>query len=514
MPEPKTRLFLQHAARLGGLTFVSSALGLARELLIAHKYGASSVTDSYLVAVSVPMLLYALLFGSGLNVSLVPKLTVALKESKECGMAMFAQFLSGAAVCSIVLGSVLFLFPQHLLAVFAPGLSNSLLAAGAVRDFSPLLFFYVTSFALGSFHCANGKVARWAATVLVQNAILVLVLLVIGAKWGMGGLVLGTISGAFLALLVQARTAVNNGFQEGWKNPFKPGLGRDALVGISAFALVGGLGGDQGTSQMDILLVRLFASRLATGSITILALGNKLMGMPVVLIGAVLALALLPSLSLAIAAEDRVKAGEQLSQALSFGMLLACPITVAFLDISAPIVGAVFRHTALLPNQLSALGSVLRGYSPAVVGLVATLIMNSYLAALSRRRTLIAAGVFSVVVNGCLMWALGHTYGATGIALALSIGSFVYAAVLLSALMPHLPGVVVKTMLRQATLIAAGALVMHLFLLGGIQVHALRSQPVLGGAVLPLAAAGGVYISWLALHRKRLQLQLPGAPRC
>lgn len=502
----KATHFLAQAAGLGGLTFVSSGLGFARELLIAEKFGASRVTDSYLVAVSVPMLIYTLFFGSGLNVSLVPRLAVALKEDAPRGRRIFAQFLSGAALCSGVGVVAILCFPGAFVRIFAPGLAHSAMAGDAVRSLSPLLFLFVVTYALGSFHCAADRAARWGLIMVVQNLTLVVVLIAIGARSGMAGLVAGTLAGAILALLVQGRIAVRDGFSEGWRNPFHAGPGREILTGMSAFALVAGLGGDYGTAQADIFLIRFFGSHMSAGSITLLALGNKLMGFPVVLIGAALGLALLPSLSVAVAARDLAQAGRQLSQALSFGLLVICPISIIYFDLGPAIVSAVFKHTALGANQVADLGQVLRGYAGAATGLVATLILNSYLAALRRTRTLIVIAVGVVSADAGLMWFLGIRYGIRGIALAVTAGSFLYCIALVAALMPEFSPQLRRILLKHSTLIAMGALGMHVFLVGAVRVYPLNTDSFFGRVIAPLLFGMAAYFGWLAIHRKRLQL--------
>src|SRR5216684_8490293 len=200
----RTHFFAQ-AAKLGGLTLVSSALGFIREVMIARQFGASHFTDAYLVAVSVPTLVYALFFGSGLNVSLVPRLTALLMSDQARGRAMFAQFLSGAALCSGLGSCVILVTPGTFIRMFAPGIAQSAIAAEFVCILAPLLFLSVISFALGSFHCANNQASHWGLIPVVQNVTLVSVLLVCGTRWGMNGLLAGTIGGAFLAFLAQAR---------------------------------------------------------------------------------------------------------------------------------------------------------------------------------------------------------------------------------------------------------------------------------------------------------------------
>jgi peptidoglycan biosynthesis protein MviN/MurJ (putative lipid II flippase) len=216
-------------------------------------------------------------------------------------------------------------------------------------------------------------------------------------------------------------------------------------------------------------------------------------------------LALLPSLSVAVANRDQTQAGAQLSQGLSYALLLACPIAVVYFDLGEPIVRLVFRHTALAGGQLGELGLILRSYAGAVIGLAVVYILNSYLAALRRTRALIAGGVFTAAVEVLLMGVLGPRYGTRGIALAVSVGSLVYCAVLLVLLAKDLSLALRWTLLERAAVIAAGAAAMHGFLRGAMRVNVFVEVPWLGGGLLPLVAGMAAYLGWLALYRSHLQ---------
>jgi peptidoglycan biosynthesis protein MviN/MurJ (putative lipid II flippase) len=327
----------------------------------------------------------------------------------------------------------------------------------------------------------------------------------------MGGariLLFGTVAGALLSFVVQARVARLDGFRETWVSPFRRGEGQSILASMIPFAFVLGLGGDYGTGQVDIFLVRLFASRLTPGSVTLLALGNKLMALPVVFIGAALGLALLPSLSVAIAKESWEKATRDFAQAMSYAFLAVCPVAVIYFDLGVPMARMAFGRTALTPNQLEHLGAILSSYAGAVIGLVLVYILNSYLAALRRTRALIGAGVATAAIDALLMAVLWHRYQAPGIAAAISIGSFFYCGLLLALLAKYLPRVVRAELLVRAIIIVIGAVGMHLVLIFTARLNVFTSTPVFSNAIFPIVAGLLMYVAWLVLHRVRLQFSV------
>jgi len=501
---PGEKHFLEQAAGLAGLAAISSLLGFAREILIAGRFGASSLTDAYLVALSVPMLIYALFFGSGLNVSLVPRLSQLCQDDLHAAEKLFAQFASAAALLSAAGSGVLWLFPSFFAHVFAPGMAGAAPTAHFVRVLSPLLFLLVLSFVVGSLHCARQQAQYWGLITAVQNGTLVVVLMTAVRAWGMRALLAGTIAGGLLALLVQLWAARGAGFHYRWANPFASGEGRTALISLLPFALAFGVGGDYGTTQADIFLIRFFASRLPPGSITLLALGNKLMALPVLFVGAALGLALLPSLSRAAGAGDRVRTSRLLSAGLSYALLLVAPAAVIAFDLGGPLASLAFRRAALSGAQLRELGHILRCYSGAVIGMSLVFVLNSYLAALRRTRCLIASGVCGVVLDAVLMNWLGHRYGAAGIAGAVSVGSLAYCCLMLAWSKDALAAVR-WLMAERALVIAMGLLGMHLLFRCAGQLPSLAFAPI-AQVLLPLAAGSTAYLAWVALLRHRLLL--------
>ena len=497
---------LNQARNIGLLTLTSSVLGFARELAIAHKFGATNSTDAYLVALSVPTTLYGLLFGSGLNLAVIPRLAYIFNNDPGAGRRTFAQFLSAVAVIGALISMLILLFPAPLIRVFAPGMAPSILTQQFTRTLSPLFFLFVGAYSLGSFQCAQNRTSSWALVGVTQNAIIVLGIFFVSGLLGFRSLILGTVAGALLALFVQAGLARHARFSEPWSLPLLGGQAMGILGTLLPFALVLGVGGDSGTSQADIFLIRFFASRLDPGSVTLLALGNKLMGLPVLLIGSAIGLALLPTATIYIGKNDLPGATERLVQAFGCACLLICPIAVFYWNLSGEIVSAVFRHGAITPVQVVELGKILRAYAGATVGLTLVYVLSSFMGVLRQTRGLIGTGILTIVLNAWLMRHLVAHYAAIGIAASVSIGSGSYCVVLLLLLTRRLGSGVLLRLLRSGFLICAGGLGMHLAIVVTRELNLCTSVPWLGKVAIPAMVALILYAAWVTFHRKRMAL--------
>jgi putative peptidoglycan lipid II flippase len=492
--------------KLGILTLLSSFFGLLRELGIAHWFGATHATDAFLVALAIPSLLYTLLFGCGLNVSAIPRLASLLKDQPAVAAKYFAEFLSAAALIGLMVSLSIAVFAGPLLKVFAPGMAYSPLTLKFVWCLSPVFFLFVIAYCFGSFQCARNHTSYWAAIALSQNLVVVAAMVMLASKSAITTLVVGTILGCLLALLIQLYLFYRAGFKLQWINPLRRGQGLAILYAMIPFALTFGIGGDHGTNQADVFLVRIFASWLAPGSITLLALSNKLVAVPVLLVGSVIGLVLMPDMTIHVNQGRLSEALSKLTQALTMALVIVCPILVLYADTSGPVIQFLFGHGALQTTQIEELSGILRAYSGAVIGWTAVYVLNSLLASMRRIRMLIVSGISAVLVDGILMYFLAGKMGARGIALAVSLTAVFYATVLAVPYVRRLSPVQRADAGKSLAVILLGVILMHLALRVILRLNLVTSLPLLGRGIIPGGVGSLAYSAWLAMNRRRMNL--------
>jgi peptidoglycan biosynthesis protein MviN/MurJ (putative lipid II flippase) len=165
----------------------------------------------------------------------------------------------------------------------------------------------------------------------------------------------------------------------------------------------------------------------------------------------------------------------------------------------------IFRNTALAQSQLTGLAEILRAYAGAVMGLVLVYILNSFLAAQRRTRALIAAGLIAIQCDVVLMIILRARLGARGIALAISVGSLIYCAVLLGLVLMELPVPSRRVLLERTTLVLAGTVAMHVGLIMATRVESIQFLSSYRGTLLPLLVGVTIYLAFIGVCRTRLQ---------
>ncbi|MGB9905276.1 MAG: lipid II flippase MurJ, partial [Desulfotomaculales bacterium] len=132
------------AAVIAVFTLLSRLLGFVRELVLAYVFGASAATDAYLVAYTVPGVIFAVL-GGALTVAAVPLFcSYAAGGKKDEAWRIFASFstlLSLALLAAVFTGLPL---TRQIVWLIAPGLpeETARLAAKLTAVMLPGVLFF------------------------------------------------------------------------------------------------------------------------------------------------------------------------------------------------------------------------------------------------------------------------------------------------------------------------------------------------------------------------------------
>jgi putative peptidoglycan lipid II flippase len=98
-----------------------------------------------------------------------------------------------------------------------------------------------------------------------------------------------------------------------------------------------------GVYQLSQLFYAYFSTRLGEGALTNLSYADRLNQLPLSIIGTALGVAILPSISQAIARDDDVEAADVQARAFDLAMLLTLPATLALAVAAGPIIGALYQ---------------------------------------------------------------------------------------------------------------------------------------------------------------------------
>ena len=289
------------AVILSVLTFAGYLMGLVRDRIFAHTFGAGPELDAYNAAFILPELALDVLVAGGLIAPFVPIFVGLRSEAGEAAAAFGRTILTLAIAVMAIAATVLFVFAPQTIDWIAPGFQ------GAQRDTYVELFrimcvtpvIFAASLVLGEILVAERSFVAYGLAPLMYNAGIVAGTLILGPRYGVIGAAIGAVVGAVGHLAVRAVGI--------WRTRFRP---RPSLAlrtkGVGEFLrLMVPKMISHPVEPLMFLYFTALASTLEPGSVTSLAFAHNFQSVPVSLIGASFAIAAFPVLSASAAAGDR-----------------------------------------------------------------------------------------------------------------------------------------------------------------------------------------------------------------
>ncbi|CAG0946590.1 partial Lipid II flippase MurJ, partial [Anaerolineae bacterium] len=271
---------------------LSSGLGLVRETVKSHFFGASGFVSAYNVAAYVPSMLYDLLVGGLVSSALVPMFSeLAAKKDRSELWRLLSLLLSVAVVfLSLAVLAIEFFAPQ-VARFMAGGFDEPLLQTtiDLMRLTVPAVLFLSLSSVLSGVLYALKRFAFPAFSAPLYNASMIVVAIILADRFGIAAMALGLLTGSILQVAFQLPAL--RGAAIRWHFDLNdPALRKMLRLYIP---VLGGLI----IGQVAIALSLNLASRTGASGIALMDYPTRLIQFPLGLIVSAVSIAILPSLS-------------------------------------------------------------------------------------------------------------------------------------------------------------------------------------------------------------------------
>ncbi len=429
---------LKALATVSSMTLVSRVLGLVRDVVIARVFGAGLATDAFFVAFRIPNLLRRLFAEGAFSQAFVPVLGEYRTVRGDSETKLLVDHVATLLVTILFVVSLLGVVAAPLIIyISAPGFSADAdkfeLTTALLRlTFPYILFISLTSLAGGILNTwSRFSIPAFTPTLLNLSFIVFALWLapyfdppVMALAWAVfcGGVLQLALQVPFLWRIRMLPRPAWRPRDEGVRRILR--LMGPAVLGVSV-------------AQVSLLINTIFASFLVTGSVTWLYYADRLMELPVGLLGVALGTVLLPNLSRRYADG----AAEEYTQLLDWGLrltvLLAAPCAVALAVLAVPILATLFKHGAFAANDVLMTRQALMAYSVGLVALVLIKILAPAFYARQNVRTPVKIALVTLLatqlMNLAFIWTLKHA----GLALAIALAAWVNAGLLYWKLRQH-----------------------------------------------------------------------------
>lgn len=319
-------------------TFVSQILGLVRDRMLAYTFGAGEVLDVYYAAFRIPdlVLIFA---GSIVSIAVVvPLLTAQLEEGSESAKKFVDSLFSFFFVSIILVCAVLFFVAPFLLKILFPGFVHG----GAFADLVLLTrVFLLSPIFLGLSSLFSGIVQVhkrflvYALSPIFYNVGIITGILFLYPRFGIRGLALGVVLGAFLHMLVQVPTVFERRLLPSLSISIDWRSIKEVMVSSipRSFTL--------SITSIVILFLLGFASLLNEGTIAVFNLAFNLQSVPLSIVGVSYSLAAFPMLASLHVKGKTVEFIERVETAARHIVFWSLPALTLFIVLRAQIVRSV-----------------------------------------------------------------------------------------------------------------------------------------------------------------------------
>ncbi len=485
-------------------TLASRLLGFARDSMIAALLGPGPVADAFLVAFQLVNVVRRLLSEGALNAALVPAwLRVRETEGLVAAAAFAGRVLGTVSAALIAATALIGLLMPFVITVLAPGFAGQStlhLAVGAARLMLPYLAFAGPVTVMMALLNAQGRFALTAFSPLLFNIALIAVMiallgwrqdpasaaLILAATVGVAGLL------QLLILIVRRGEKIATPLRVTFDPQMRGFLGQ-AIPGMIA-----------GAGPQWLVIGGAIIASSSPSAVSWLYFANRLIELPLGIVGVAMGTVLIPELARALRDEDHASMISAESRGLELAVGLALPATLGLIALSEPIVRMLFEHGAFTAADTVATAHALMWLA---LGLPAHVLIKALSPAFFARGdtvTPLLATLKGFAVAIVLAVVLGQISGIGGIAASIALGAWSNALALIRRGAATFGFSIDAAARRRLPRIVASALAM-----GGALWLTARFVPALAtgthglaqAVLLGLVMAGGIAIYGLLLAR-------------
>jgi len=497
-------------------TLLSRILGFVRDMITARLFGATGLADAFFAAFRIPNLFRELFAEGSMSSSFIPVLTetTVKKGPAEANRLVRATFTVIIIVVGIICVAGVVLAPQ-LVELIAPGFRADEVKFTQTVLFTRIMFPFLlmvslAALVMGALNTRKSFFVPALASAWFNVTVIVTILLLYSRLANpIVSVAIGITVGGFVQFVSQLVTFYRKGFTLGFEPPFShPGVRQ---IGILVIPATFGMA----INQVNIVVNNIFASFLASGSITYLYYAMRLIQFPIGIFGVAVSMAALPSLSRHASTGNTRALRDDFSFSIRMLFFVTVPAMAGLIALGEPIINLLFQRGKFDAHATSQTASALVFYALGIWSIVGVKIVTSAFYSLKDTRTPFKVLVVALCLNILFSFILMHPMKHSGLALANTLSSGSNFVILLYLLRKKLLGVdgrrIVESFVRTVACASVMGILGHLVLRGQLWQEsglALKKSMLLGLAIGACLLVYGVMSYLLRSEELRYLVEL------
>ena len=442
----KDQNFDRNFRQIGLLTALSRVLGFVRDICLAQFIGAGAAADAFLVAFKLPNLFRRLTADGAMTNAFLPVFaSVRQSQGRDAALILAVEVQTMLLVvlsAIVILGEI---FMPAVIAVLAPGFvddqdlyASAIALARVTLPYLPMISLVALWAAVTN---AHDRFFGGAAAPVILNLCLIGGALVIPVAGLFGSesffaaqasnifylalpiciavLVAGTAQMMLMQrmlaridaqlsvapLVPRLRATLSDNSKKMWRAFVPAALG------------AGGL-------QLNLLIDMVLASLIQVGAISWLYYADRIVQLPLGVIGIALGTALLPQLSRLESENEKTEVANRIAHSLQIAGFFAIPASIAIILACEPIIAGLFGYGAFTAQDSQMAAAALSAYGVGLVAFVVNKVFQPAFFASGRGGLVLKISLLSVGVNITGSLAMMPYLGHVGLALATAIASW------------------------------------------------------------------------------------------
>lgn len=411
------------------ITIVAKLLGFGREILLAYFFGANGMSDAYLISQTIPGTIFQFV-GTGLATSFIPVyMKIKNKEGSQRADFFTNTVLSAILVFSTIVIIIVLCFTEPIIKTFASGFTGQTLENAVFFSRICIFSLYLSAmlYVFSSYLQAN-DVFSIVSFVAVPNSIMIMIAIVLGAKWNIIALPVGSLLAVLLQIIILWPAMKKRGYRLkiNWK--FKDEYIKEICVLMIPVTI------GVSINQINVLVDRTIASRVAVGGISALSYADSLIMFVQGIFSQSIATVYYPSIARIAEEKNEVKLKSLLEEAMGSMVFILMPIMIGCIILADGIVRVLYGRGAFDETAIGLTGTALALYGVGILGYGVREILSRVFYAFHDTKTPMINAMVGMILNIIMNVTLSGYIGIGGLALATSLSSIITAVLLYIAL--------------------------------------------------------------------------------
>ncbi|MBR0599524.1 murein biosynthesis integral membrane protein MurJ [Sinanaerobacter chloroacetimidivorans] len=421
----------QTAVLMSILTLGSKLLGFLREMVMAGLFGANYITDAYVMAQTIPSIIFAGIFGS-IAIAYMPLYSKKIEKEGNNSANLFTSQILNILLITSIFSSVLgIFFSNAIVGIFARGFQGEVaqLTSFYIKvTFSYVVFSSVASI-LDSYLQYKNVFLQQIIIGYAQNIIIIGVIIISAYTtyyFLIFGLLIGYIIRAILIWLLANRKEYKYYFKFNIKETLK------VILPLTIPVFIG-----SSFTQINMFVDKSLASGLKEGSVAALNYATLLNTMVLALSVSILTTIVYPKITQAYSLNDNQKLNSIIQRSFTVIYMIALPFSMGAILYSKEIVQIVFERGAFNSNATYLTETAYMYYS---IGLLFMAINELLIRIYYSKQDMKSPMLFSAVcvfINIILSLIFIKSMGHNGLALATSIATISNSVLLYLGIKKH-----------------------------------------------------------------------------